>query len=84
MDFTKLQDLLDDQMDWPCDYNYKFVVKTEAKHTILAHLSDHTNTERLSKNGKYTSITSTKLHHSSDDIISVYKRVSKVEGVITL
>lgn len=84
MDFTKLQNLLEEQMDWPAKYNYKFVVKTEKKHEVLTHLSDHDNTEKLSKTGKYTSITSTKLHHSSDDIITVYKTMSTVEGVITL
>ena len=84
MDFTKLQNLLDEQMNWPAKYDFKFVVKSDKKDDVLAHLSDHTNTQKLSKTGKYTSITSTKLHVSSDDIIAVYKRVSKVEGVITL
>jgi len=84
MDLSKLQNLLEEQMQWPADYHFKFVVKTEQKHEVLHHLSDHKNTEKLSKNGNYTSITATKLYHKSDDIIAVYKNVSKVEGIITL
>lgn len=84
MDFSKLQSLLDEQMKWPANYNFKFVVKTERKHEVLFHLDGHKNSEKLSKNGKYTSITSSKILHSSQDVIEVYQRMSKVEGVITL
>lgn len=84
MDFSKLKNLLDDQMQWPASYSFKFVVKTEKKHEVLALLNDHKNSEKLSKNGKYTSITASKTHNCSDDIIAVYKRMSTIEGVIHL
>lgn len=84
MDYSKLKGLLDEQLNWPAYYRFKFVVKTDKKHEVLEHLADHDNSERLSKNGKYTSITACKTHKSSDDIIAVYKKISTVEGVIHL
>ena len=84
MDFSKFKSLLDDQITWPDYYSFKFVVKTESKGRVLALLSDHEISEKFSKTGKYTSITSRKYLNSSDEVVDIYKKVSKVEGVITL
>tara|TARA_Y100000768_G_scaffold388765_1_gene386919 strand:- start:3733 stop:4047 length:315 start_codon:yes stop_codon:yes gene_type:complete len=84
MDFTKLQNLLDEQVNWPEHYQFKFVVKSEKKMQVLELLDEHHVSEKLSRNGKYTSITSKKLLHSSDEVIQVYEKMSKIEGVISL
>lgn len=86
MDFTKFKALLDDQMSWPDYYSFKFVVKTLNKSGLLDILtdSDHKLSERASKNGNYTSITCKKLVKSSDDVVAVYQKVSKIEGIISL
>ncbi len=84
MDFTKFKILLDEQMDWPGHYTFKFVVKTERKTELLDLLSDHSINEKESKNGAYTSITSRKLVSSSDDVVAVYQEVSKIEGIMSL
>lgn len=84
MDFTKFKSLLDDQMSWPDYYVFKFVTKTEDKSQLLELLTEHKISEKMSKTGKYTSVSSRKICHSSEDVIEVYQSVSKVEGVITL
>lgn len=84
MDFTKFKVLLDEQVQWPEHYTYKFVVKTERKSELLELLSDHSIEEKVSKNGTYTSVTSRKLAHSSDDVVGVYLEVSKIEGIMSL
>ncbi len=84
MDFTKLKSLLDDQVSWPDYYDFKFVTKTDHKHRVIDLLSEHKISEKLSKNGKYTSITSRKILNSSDEVVEVYMEVSQIEGVITL
>ena len=84
MDLLKFQTLLDEQVNWPDTYQFKFVTKTDSKDQVLGHLSGHRISEKLSKNGKYTSITSSKLLNSSDEVVAIYKDVSAVPGVITL
>ncbi len=84
MDITKFKGLLDEQNTWPNNYTFKFVTKTEVKTQLTTLLSDHQITEKLSRNGKYTSVTSRKIFNSADEVIEVYNRISEVEGVIPL
>lgn len=84
MDFTKFKVLLDNQMNWPDEYTFKFVVKTEKKTELLDLISEHKVEEKISKNGTYTSITSRTLASSSEDVVAVYKKVSKIEGIMSL
>lgn len=84
MDTSKFKALLDDQITWPDYYTFKFITKTEKKDHLTVHLSEHKITEKLSKNGKYTSVTSRKIMNSSEEVIEIYQTLSKVEGVITL
>jgi putative lipoic acid-binding regulatory protein len=84
MDLVKFQELLDEQVNWPDTYQFKFVTKTDSKDQVLSFLGDHKISEKLSKNGKYTSITSSKVLNSSEEVVAIYKEVSAVPGVITL
>lgn len=84
MNFDKLESLINEQMNLPDYYSFKFVVKDEHKTSLLEHLVDHEVTEKTSRTGKYTSITSRKLFKSSEEIITVYKKVSRIEGIISL
>lgn len=84
MDFEKFKELLDEQVAFPDYYEFKFIVKTDKKSQVLDLLPEHQNHEKLSKNGKYTSISSKKIFNNADEIIEVYKLVSKVEGVHSL
>jgi putative lipoic acid-binding regulatory protein len=84
MDMTKFKTLLDEQMNWPEYYTFKFVVKAEHKDHALDLLVEHTVQERDSKTGKFTSITSRKLVHSSQDVVAVYTMMKKVEGIMSL
>lgn len=80
----KFRKLLDEQMTWPGAYTFKFITKTEKKDELISLLFEHEVKEKLSKNGKYTSVTSRIILNSSDEVVNIYQRVSKVEGVITL
>lgn len=84
MDFVKFKELLNEQMAFPDYYQFKFVVKTEKKEEVLELLTEHKVTEKLSKNGTYTSITSKKIFNNPDEIIEVYKKVTKVDGILSL
>jgi len=84
VDFTKFKALLDEQVEWPEHYTYKFVVKTERKSELLTLLEEHEIEEKVSRNGTYTSVTSRKIAHSSEDVVAVYEMVSKIEGIMSL
>ena len=84
MDFDKFKLLLEEQIAFPDYYQFKFVVKTVKKEEVLKLLKDHKISEKLSKNGTYTSITSKKIVDSPEEIIEIYKIVSKVDGVLSL
>ena len=84
MDLSKFKSLLDEQMAFPDYYQFKFVVKSDKKENVLELLEGYQVSEKQSKTGKYTSISARKIMNSSDEIIEVYERLSKVKGVITL
>ena len=84
MNTIKFKALLDEQVNWPDYYVFKFITKSDNKHVLLSALSEHHIEEKESKNGKYTSVTSRKLLYSSDEVLSVYSQISEIEGIITL
>ncbi len=84
MDYEKFKELLTEQVAFPDYYQFKFVVKTDKKESVLELLKDQQITEKLSKNGTYTSISSKKIFNNAEEIIAVYKVVTQVEGVLSL
>ena len=84
MSHEKFRDLLDQSYQWPDYYEFKFIVKIDDKHLVLAKLHGFTITEHLSKNGNYISISARKLMNNPQEIIEVYEVVSTIKGVISL
>lgn len=84
MNFEKLHSMLNEQVQWPEYYTFKFVVKTEQKSQVMDLLVDHEISLRPSKNGNYTSITSRKYFQTSDEVIEVYQSMKEVKGLISL
>lgn len=84
LDLTKLQTLLDEQMNWPDNYTFKFVVKSDSKHHVKALFKEDSIREKPSRNGNYTSITCVKVIESTEQVLEVYKLASKIEGIFSL
>ena len=80
----KFKALLDEQVSWPEFYDFKFITKTDSLHQLEVNLTDCNLSRKESKNGKYTSITARKFMNSSEEVVAVYQKMSKIEGVITL
>ncbi len=76
--------LLDEEYNFPCDYNFKFIIKTEFKDKIFKLIPEAKTHEKSSKNGKYTSITLTHFVKNSSEILYIYENASKMDGVISL
>lgn len=87
--YEKLKGQLQETTNWPAEYLYKFIVKSDLKRiekveSIFDNMGAVINTVE-SKNGKYTSISVNLLMKNPDTVIEKYKEVAeKVEGVISL
>ena len=81
---NSFREKLDQHYAWPSLYLFKFIVPTGKEDNVKRLFPLHNTTEKLSKNGKYTSITIQMMMPSSDSVIDVYVRVSDIEGLIAL
>jgi hypothetical protein len=75
---------LDKAHAWPVLYMFKFIVPSGKEAEVRALFPKHTPAERVSQNGKYTSITIQMMMPSSDAVVEVYETVAKIEGIIPL
>lgn len=82
---TRLMNLLDDQYNWPDYFNFKFILKDKTQVPEFNTLFGAENiSSRDSKTGKYASLTCRKLITSSEEIVALYLKTSKINGVMTL
>ena len=86
--YKKLKLSLEDTTTFPSEYMYKFIIPTDkdklkAIETIFDYSGAVINT-KPSKTGKYNSITILVTMKSADEVISKYKEVATIEGVISL
>ena len=86
--YSKLKIQLDDTTDFPADYLYKFIVPaSENQVTEVESIFNNTgaviNTKN-SKTGKYVSVSIILKLNSSDEIITYYRKVEKIKGIISL
>lgn len=86
--YEKLKKSLEETTEFPNKYMYKFIIpSTDEKFKQIEGVFDNMGAvinSKPSKTGKYISLTILVKMMSSDDIITKYKEVSKVEGVISL
>ncbi len=86
--YKRLKEELLNTSSWPSDYLYKFIVPTDPKKIkTIERIFDNTGAvieSRKSSKGKYTSLSVTVNLADPDAVISNYKKVAEVEGVISL
>lgn len=75
---------LDEHYAWPALYVYKFIVPTGKEDLVKELFPYHPVTEKLSKQGNYTSLTIQMMMQSSDAVIDMYRKVSGIEGIVAL
>lgn len=86
--YERLKLQLEESTQWPSLYLYKFIVLTDPDKILEVH-SIFNNTgavidSKLSKNGKYTSLSIRVNLKNPDAVIAKYKEVGAIEGVISL
>jgi putative lipoic acid-binding regulatory protein len=86
--YKRLEESLKNDTTWPAVYLYKFIVPTSPeKIAEIKTIFNDSNAEissRDSSKGTYTSISINVRMKSPEAVIEKYKKVSKVEGVISL
>ena len=75
---------LDEEYNFPATYNFKFIVATESKKKVIDLLPEAKCSEKKSRNGKYTSVTLISVMKNSSEILYIYEKASKIDGVISL
>jgi putative lipoic acid-binding regulatory protein len=80
----KLRLVLDETVEFPTEYLFKFIVPKSEVHHVLALLDGMDIDERASANGNYISVSAKSLCQTSDEIIQVYKKVSTIKGLLAL
>ena len=86
--YAKLKEQLSNTSLWPSPYLFKFIVPTNVdKIKQITSFFDHKgaviNTKE-SRTGKYTSVSINVTMKNPDAVITKYKEVSVIEGVISL
>ena len=82
--WERFQNLLDDQMEWPSVYVFKFIAPQAGLDELRAIFGEHPVRVRASRRGNYISVTAHIEMHSSYEVIALYKAAAVVEGVILL
>lgn len=86
--YKKLKISLDETTTFPSEYMFKFIIpSSKEKFRRIENLFNYSGAvinSKNSKTGKYNSITIRVMMKNSEEIISKYKEVSVVEGVISL
>lgn len=86
--YGRLKDQLLEHTTWPSNYLYKFIVPTDKdKIAEIKSIFDTPGAvieSKQSKKGTYTSVSITVNLPSPDAVIALYKKVTHIEGVISL
>jgi putative lipoic acid-binding regulatory protein len=86
-DFESLRERLE-ELTYPSVYMFKFIVKSELqKIAQIEALFDPEKAEIIRKEsskGAFISITVKEVMLGTDEIIAIYQKASKINGVITL
>lgn len=75
---------LENQHQFPGYYLFKFVVPASQKQRLLELMPEGKTSFKESSGKSYVSVTVEAFMESSLDVIDVYEKASKVEGVISL
>ena len=86
--YERLRQELDSSNTWPAEYLYKFIVPSEVEKVERVEKAfddmGAVIATRQSKTGKFTSISVNVRMNDALQIISKYKQLSDIEGIISL
>ena len=81
---NSFREKLDKHYAWPSLYLFKFIVPTGKEQEVKDLFPRHITTDKLSKQGNYTSVSVEMMMPSSDAVIEIYEKASRIEGIVAL
>ena len=84
LDLASLKEQLDSQTDFPTLYMFKFIVPIGREKEVAMLLPNNEVALKKSTKGNYVSVTINAMMPSSESIITIYTKASKIEGIISL
>lgn len=85
--YNSLKAKLEEQFSWPSVYMFKFIIPADNHRLALVEALFGKEAEvltRQSKTNKFISVTAKEMMINPDEIIEVYKKAEKIEGIISL
>ncbi len=83
-DRERMKELLDAHHTWPTNFAFKFIVPVAQQGALSALFPPESIAVRPSSGGRYVSLTVTLKMASSEEVLEVYARASKIPGLIAL
>ncbi|HLU88308.1 MAG TPA: DUF493 family protein [Cyclobacteriaceae bacterium] len=84
LDIASFREQLEADTVFPTLYMFKFIVPIGKEQEVAGLLPNNEMTLKKSKKGNYVSATIKAMMPSSDSIVEIYVRASKIEGIISL
>ncbi|MGB3468503.1 MAG: DUF493 family protein [Cyclobacteriaceae bacterium] len=75
---------LEKEYTFPVAYSFKFIVPLDKKEKLESILPDGDKSYKQSKTNKYVSLTLKRKVDSSEEVVDVYTKAHKIEGIIAL
>lgn len=85
--YNKLRELLEQENNWPTIYMFKFIIPADNHKIALieSKFSDEAIiSHKASSSGKYFSITVKEVMLNADSIISKYREMEGIEGLMAI
>lgn len=87
-DYERIKRTLDEFHDWPAVFLFKFIVPSDLEKLAQVQALFNSETAEIktteSRNGKYTSISAREAVTSAEEVLEIYRKSSKIEGLIAL
>ncbi len=84
MNWDSLLEKLRESQEFPGEYTFKFIVKSQHKEELQQIFLNERTLLRPSKKGTYYSMTVKKLVSSPEEVKTTYERTQGIEGVMCL
>ncbi|MEP1094904.1 MAG: DUF493 domain-containing protein [Cyclobacteriaceae bacterium] len=81
---NEFKEKLEGAHSFPGGYTFKFIVKSEDQKKVEELVDEAEIKIKTSSGNKYVSVTLEAKVKSSDEVIAVYKKAKKIEGLIAL
>ena len=82
--YEAFREKLDQEHQWPTVYMFKFVAPSDKVEAFKDLFKDESWEAKNSTAGNYTSFTIKKMLNSSQEVVDMYLKAKKIEGLIAL